>query len=85
MAAKAKTRIPRKIKEFEDYINSTDDRQLAIDPATTQPYFKGYGWTAAESTDWTAFRTTSNALYAKWKYKETLRTKQITDDAMLNN
>jgi len=84
MTAKPKPRIPRKIKEFDDYISATDDRQLAINPDTTEPYYKLYGWTDAESEAWTAFRTASNGLYGKYKNKKTDRTTQVTEDAGLN-
>jgi hypothetical protein len=36
-------RIPRDIETFADYMESTDNYQLAIDPATTLPRFKNWG------------------------------------------
>src|SRR5438045_3231877 len=62
-----KTRIPREINRFAKYIGITDDRQLEIDPATTNPRWQNWGWTVSESGQWTAFRTTSDGLYNVYK------------------
>jgi hypothetical protein len=63
------TRVPREIKEFYDYMQATDDRQIEIDPITTNPRFQNWNWTAAHSGAWTDFRDRSDALYDLWKVK----------------
>jgi hypothetical protein len=45
--------IPRNIEIFNNYIRKTNTRQLAINPDTTNPYFKDYTWTPAQSTAYT--------------------------------
>jgi hypothetical protein len=68
------SRIPRDIETFADYMEATDNRQLAIDPATTNPRFQNWTWTPAQSTDWTDFRDRSDALWALYENKAMRRT-----------
>jgi hypothetical protein len=76
---KEKPRIPREIKPFFTYMQNTDNRQLAIDPSTLAARHLGWGWTPAQSTDWTDFRDRSDALYAVWSV-EGLRRKDDTNN-----
>jgi hypothetical protein len=41
--------IPRTISEFDTYIRNTNKRQLAINTATGNPFWKDYNWTSAQS------------------------------------
>lgn len=51
------TRIPRTIPAFNEYIMNTDDRLQAINPDTTNPYYKDYGVDSADATAWHNMRT----------------------------
>ncbi|MBI3502379.1 MAG: hypothetical protein HY063_11350 [Bacteroidetes bacterium] len=77
------SRIPTTIDLFHKYIIDTDDLQLSIDPNTNNPVYQNWGWTAAESAAWTAFRTKDNALYKKYSVKK-LRNSDITEKLNLN-
>jgi hypothetical protein len=80
--AKRKTRILRDIPGFADYIVKTDNRQLDIDPVTTNPRFQNWGWTPAESTAWTGFRTATDPLWAIYD-SDTLRNKDAKEQINL--
>jgi hypothetical protein len=45
-------RVPKQIANFNQYINSTDDRLQAVNPDTTNPYWTDYGLSAGEQTEW---------------------------------
>jgi hypothetical protein len=62
-----KTRISREINKFATYMGVTDDRQLEIDPVTTNPRWQNWEWKLAESGQWTLFRTTCDGLYNVYK------------------
>jgi hypothetical protein len=47
------SRVPKQISKFNQYVNQTDDRLQATNPDTTQPYWKDYGLSTIEQTDWT--------------------------------
>jgi len=55
--ATSKTRVPRIIPEFNDYINLTDDRLQAVRPPGPNKYGTDYGFTPAELADWNTRRT----------------------------
>jgi hypothetical protein len=44
--------IPRTILEFDTYIRITNKRQLAVNAATGNPFWKDYNWTLAQSTEY---------------------------------
>jgi hypothetical protein len=58
-----RSRIPPKPADFATYMQRTDRRQLNIDPATGNPRWKQWTWTAAESEQWTKFRQRCDELY----------------------
>src|ERR1041385_4052666 len=51
------SRVPLPLFLFNAYIINTDNRQLATNPITGNPYWTDFGWTNAESAAWTADRT----------------------------
>lgn len=53
----AADRVPRSLFLFNAYIINTDNRQLATNPTTSNPFWTDFGWTLAESNAWTADRT----------------------------
>lgn len=60
----AGTRIPTRPEQFAPYMDNTDDLQLAANPTAPPPQnFQKFGWTAAESAQWTAFRKQSDKLF----------------------
>jgi hypothetical protein len=63
------TIIPETIHKFNDYIGNTNDRQVEVNPDTTNPYWTDYGWSSAQSTaftdDW--HDVWVDDLYPKWK------------------
>jgi hypothetical protein len=65
--ANGKTRISREVNSFADYMDITDDRQLEVNPITTNPRWQDWGWTLTESGQWTIFRTKCDALYNVYK------------------
>jgi hypothetical protein len=46
------TRVPTQIPKFNQYINSTTDRLVEINPDTTNPYAEDYGLSTVETDDW---------------------------------
>ncbi|MBI3502116.1 MAG: hypothetical protein HY063_09995 [Bacteroidetes bacterium] len=65
------TRIPTKATEFAPYMDNTDDLQLAANPTAPPPQnFQKFGWTAAESAQWTAFRKQSDKLFQELSDKK---------------
>jgi hypothetical protein len=76
---KEKPRIAREIAKFFTYMQNTDNRQLEIDPSTTNPRWQNWGWNAAQSSDWTDFRDRSDALYILWSVEE-MRRKDDTNN-----
>jgi hypothetical protein len=78
MATKTTGRIPQKTSDFAIYMQNTDNLQLSAgNPATTKKW-QNWGWTAAQSTQWTAFRTQSDLLYPQYA-DENRNSKGITD------
>ncbi len=65
-----KVRIPINIADFDAFMNSTDDLQLTVVPPGSDKKFTIWGWTDAESEQWTAFRQESNSLFADYKNPE---------------
>jgi len=65
-----RTRIPTAATEFAPYMDTTDNLQLSIDPSTGQPVYKNWNWTVADSSQWTAYRTQSDALFLKLSDKK---------------
>ncbi len=66
MATRATGRIPNKASAFAVYMQNTDNLQLSAGiPATTKKW-QNWGWTAAQSAQWTSFRTQSDALYPQY-------------------
>ncbi len=47
------TIIPREIEKFNTWIVNTNLRQLAVNGATSNPFWTDYGWTTAQSTAYT--------------------------------
>jgi len=72
------SRIPRDITHFVQYMNDTDDWQLLTDPATGNPRWQNWGWTATDSGKWTAFRNKADTLFAKYSNKK-FREADITE------
>ncbi|MBI3501350.1 MAG: hypothetical protein HY063_06100, partial [Bacteroidetes bacterium] len=72
MSTRAHGRIPTSIPKFHDYVDDTDDYQ------TQNNRYLTWGWTQAESQQWTAFRNIDNPLYLKWIDKKVSRTTDIT-------
>jgi hypothetical protein len=66
----AGTRIPREPEKFAPYMDSTDNLQLSTDTATNQPFYKDWGWTQAQSAQWTAYRKQSDALFVVYSNKK---------------
>src|SRR5438874_1719958 len=65
------TRIPRDILKIVGYMRITDDWQLSIDPATTNPRWQNWGWKAADSAAWTDFRTIGDGYWTTYETPET--------------
>ena len=55
--ASGTSRVPKQIPKFNQYINSTADRLVEVNPDTTNPYGDDYGLSAAEMTEWADGRT----------------------------
>jgi hypothetical protein len=64
-----RSRIPPRPADFAAYIQRTDNRQLSINPATGEPRWKGWTWTAAESEQWAKFRKRCDELYVVYADK----------------
>ncbi len=71
-------RISTKPSEFAPYMQSTDKLQLSINPTTGNPKWKDWGWTSAQSAQWTSFRNQSDLLFPQWSDKNNNNT-NITD------
>ena len=78
MATKDTGRIPSAAAEFATYMDGADNLQLATGNPTTTKKWQNWGWTAAQSTQWTAYRNQSDALYLQWADKNHNNT-DITD------
>ena len=52
-----RTRVPRTIAAFNEYIQNTDDRLQANNPVTGNPYYKDYAVDAGDATEWHDRRT----------------------------
>ena len=83
------SRINRDIKGFVPYMNDTDDYQKATDPATGGFRYLNWGWSAAQSTQWTAYRTLADSLFGKYNNKNirntdtTNKLHKLIDDVVL--
>jgi hypothetical protein len=75
------TIIPETIPLFNTWIRNTNARQLAINTATTNPYWQDYTWTLAQSntykTDW--HDKWVNDLFPKWS-DPLLKTKEVNQN-----
>lgn len=69
------SRIPRSLTHFSGYISNTNTYQLAGTPAN----YTRWGWSAAESGQWTTFATTFAPLWTKYSNKKTGRTTDVKD------
>jgi hypothetical protein len=63
-----RSNVPKQIPEFDKWIRNTNKRQLAVNADTSNPFWKDYGWTSAQSAD---FKTKwhdqwVNELYPSW-------------------
>jgi hypothetical protein len=72
-----RSRIPRDIKRFVPYMQSTDTYQLTIDAATMNPNYLRWKWTAANSNAWTGFRQRAVEYFALYNNKA-LRNDDVT-------
>ena len=63
-------RIPTSPNEFPGYMDVTDNLQLSIDPGTGQAVYKNWGWTPADSTQWTNYRIAGDKLFLKLSDKK---------------
>ena len=66
----AGTRIPTEPDVFAPFMDNTDNHQLSINPVSGQAYWKDWGWTTADSAQWTAYRTQSDKLYLLYSDKK---------------
>jgi hypothetical protein len=57
------SRIPTKPADFAPFMDNTDDHQLSINPLSGQAFYKDWGWTTAESSQWTTYRKQSDKLF----------------------
>jgi hypothetical protein len=64
-----RSRIPRDIKRFAPYMQSTDKYQLTIDPSTMNPNYLRWKWTAAHSAAWSGFRQRADEYFAQYNTK----------------
>jgi hypothetical protein len=78
MSTKTTGRISSKPSEFAPYMQSTDKLQLSIDITTGNPKWKVWGWTSAQSAQWTSYRNQSDTLFPQWSDKNHNNT-DITD------
>jgi hypothetical protein len=62
-----KSRIPSEPNKFVAYMDATDDYQLSIDPDNAPNLrYQKFGWTLAESGQWTLFRQEADTLFIKY-------------------
>jgi hypothetical protein len=64
------TRIPTIAEVFAPYMDNTDNHQLSIDPVSGQAFYKNWGWTSGESSQWTDFRTESDKIFQLYSDKK---------------
>jgi hypothetical protein len=76
MATKTTGRISGKPTEFAPYMQSTDKLQLSAGTpiivsgvSTPQTKWQNWGWTLAQSQQWTSFRNQSDLLFPQWSDK----------------
>jgi hypothetical protein len=50
-------------------MQTTDKLQLSINPSTGNPKWKDWGWTSAQSAQWTSYRNQSDTLFPQWADK----------------
>jgi|GEM_PF-4409786 len=66
MATSKQSRIPTKAPEFAIFMQNTDNLQLSPgNPATTKKW-QNWGWTAAQSAQWTYLRSQSDIIYPQY-------------------
>ena len=78
-----RSRISRNIEGFVVYLDNSDDYQKDIDPATGDPRYLNWNWTADESAQWSEFRTNSDELFLVWANKK-FRSDSISNALRLN-
>jgi len=78
MSATSTTRIPSVASEFATYMQRTDNLQLSPGTPATTKKWQNWGWTLAQSQQWTAYRTQSDLLYPQYADKNHNNT-DITD------
>jgi hypothetical protein len=65
-------RIPRTIDEFNSYIRIANNRQLATNSSTGNPFWKDYNWTSAQSTEFNSRHDKwVNDIFKRWSSAET--------------
>jgi hypothetical protein len=64
------SRIPRDPDEFAPFMDNTDNLQLAIVPPSITANYVNWGWTQAQSAQWTAYRKQSDALFLVYSNKK---------------
>ena len=80
--ARKNERIPSNAAAFAVYMQNTDNLQLSAGiPATTKKW-QNWGWTAAQSAQWTSFRTQCDLLYPQYA-DESRNNTSITDQMNL--
>jgi len=63
---KTGVRVSTKAKDFNPFMNRTDDLQLKIVAPSTDPNYKRYGWSDDQSQQWTSFRKQSNLIFTDY-------------------
>jgi hypothetical protein len=67
--ARKNERISTNASAFAVYMQNTDNLQLANGITTGTKKWQNWGWTAAQSAQWSAFRTQSDLLYPQYADK----------------
>ncbi len=73
-----KSRVSKKIADFNSYIRNTDDYNAVVTPGGTANYQR-LGMSDAEFNQWHGFRTQWDTLYSKYSDKKESRTTAIKD------
>jgi hypothetical protein len=76
MSATTSTRIPTSIPAFVAYMDDTDNYQLVNVPPIN---YVRWTWTAAQSAQWTVYRTQCDKLWLLYSNKKGSRTTDIKD------
>lgn len=72
--ARKNERISTKPAEFAPYMQNTDDLQLSPGRVAGTKKYQDWGWSDAESAQWTSYRDQSDDLFPKWADKKHVNT-----------